>query len=512
MAKTAALNMLPGMSGFSKAITGGYNSNKADLENYIQAMNNVDEYQGTINKLQTQIDVLGTSFEDIADSTGDTNDNLSKQKDTIQDMQDGMKDAQEQINDLLDLTIDMLKKQKDLEKDVLNAQLDGLKEVISRKKEQLDIEKETHYFQQDLAEKNKSVATIQQEIDDLSTQGTLESKKKIAELNEKLAEEKKTLDNFLYDNEVEQRKNALDTEEKLFEDKINEQLKVIEDYLGKDAKIRQDAMDLINGQSQQFYNDLTNYTQIYTNMSEYEFNKLWNSAYNALRIYGNGQIDIINTLAYLDQQLAVTDWQLKQLENSANNTKNSFNNMTYDATNGVNQLNSSLNDTANKMNEINRIPLPRFSWSNPLAMADYITNLRGESNTNHSYWETPTLDYLSGLPKLSKYHTGGIVGDGGSTGSEVLAKLLTGEVVSTQNQAETFISRTLPNLFKGVIKLSNDAQPNQNVNININVEGNADDTTINKLKTAIKGVVIDTFGEINKSKRRYGSTPNTVGY
>ena len=512
MAKTAALNMLPGMSGFSKAITGGYNSNKADLENYIQAMNNVDEYQGTINKLQTQIDVLGTSFEDIADSTGDTNDNLSKQKDIIQDMQDGMKDAQEQINDLLDLTIDMLKKQKDLEKDVLNAQLDGLKEVISRKKEQLDIEKETHYFQQDLAEKNKSVATIQQEIDDLSTQGTLESKKKIAELNEKLAEEKKTLDNFLYDNEVEQRKNALDTEEKLFEDKINEQLKVIEDYLGKDAKIRQDAMDLINGQSQQFYNDLTNYTQIYTNMSEYEFNKLWNSAYNALRIYGNGQIDIINTLAYLDQQLAVTDWQLKQLENSANNTKNSFNNMTYDATNGVNQLNSSLNDTANKMNEINRIPLPRFSWSNPLAMADYITNLRGESNTNHSYWETPTLDYLSGLPKLSKYHTGGIVGDGGSTGSEVLAKLLTGEVVSTQNQAETFISRTLPNLFKGVIKLSNDAQPNQNVNININVEGNADDTTINKLKTAIKGVVIDTFGEINKSKRRYGSTPNTVRY
>ena len=519
MVKTSALSMLPGMSsmlpgmsGFSKAITGGYNSNKADLENYIQAMNNVDEYQGTINKLQTQIDVLGTSFEDIADSTGDTNDNLSKQKDIIQDMQDGMKDAQEQINDLLDLTIDMLKKQKDLEKDVLNAQLDGLKEVISRKKEQLDIEKETHYFQQDLAEKNKSVATIQQEIDDLSTQGTLESKKKIAELNEKLAEEKKTLDNFLYDNEVEQRKNALDTEEKLFEDKVNEQLKVIEDYLGKDAKIRQDAMDLINGQSQQFYNDLTNYTQIYTNMSEYEFNKLWNSAYNALRIYGNGQIDIINTLAYLDQQLAVTDWQLKQLENSANNTKNSFNNMTYDATNGVNQLNSSLNDTANKMNEINRIPLPRFSWSNPLAMADYITNLRGESNTNHSYWETPTLDYLSGLPKLSKYHTGGIVGDGGSTGSEVLAKLLTGEVVSTQNQAETFISRTLPNLFKGVIKLSNDAQPNQNVNININVEGNADDTTINKLKTAIKGVVIDTFGEINKSKRRYGSTPNTVGY
>lgn len=512
MAKTAALNMLPGMSGFSKAITGGYNSNKADLENYIQAMNNVDEYQGTINKLQTQIDVLGTSFEDIADSTGDTNDNLSKQKDIIQDMQDGMKDAQEQINDLLDLTIDMLKKQKDLEKDVLNAQLDGLKEVISRKKEQLDIEKETHYFQQDLAEKNKSVATIQQEIDDLSTQGTLESKKKIAELNEKLAEEKKTLDNFLYDNEVEQRKNALDTEEKLFEDKINEQLKVIEDYLGKDAKIRQDAMDLINGQSQQFYNDLTNYTQIYTNMSEYEFNKLWNSAYNALRIYGNGQIDIINTLAYLDQQLAVTDWQLKQLENSANNTKNSFNNMTYDATNGVNQLNSSLNDTANKMNEINRIPLPRFSWSNPLAMADYITNLRGESNTKHSYWETPTLNYLSGLPKLSKYHTGGIVGEGGSTGSEVLAKLLTGEVVSTQNQAETFISKTLPNLFKGVIKLSNDAQPNQNVNININVEGNADDTTINKLKTAIKGVVIDTFGEINKSKRRYGSTPNTVRY
>ena len=510
MQKSDVLNRFTGISGFAQMVTGGYNSKKTDLESYIQAMQNVDSYQGTIDKLQTQISVLGTSFEDIKDDTGDTTDNLDKQKDTVKDMQDSMKEAQEQINDLVDLTVDMLKKQKELEKDVLDAQLDGFKKVISKKKELIDLEKEQYDFQKDVAEKNKSVSDIQNEINLLSLDDSLEGKKKTAELNADLAEEKQKLDDFLYENEVDQRKKALDTEEELFENKINDQLKIIEDYLSKDAQIRRDATDLINSKTQQFYDDLNRYTQTYTEMSEYEFNKLWNSAYDALNKYGGGQIDVLNVLAYLDQQLAVTDWQLKQIENSTNSVKQSLSDMAYTAVSGVNELNNSLDNVGNKMNEINRIPLPRWDWSNPLAMSDYIFKLKEvRDGSEHKYWTTPDLNYSS----LKKWHGGGIVGNNTSRGGEILAKMLNGEVVSTENQAEMFVSKTLPNLFNGAINLSNNNSPQSPpVNININVEGNADETTINKLKSVIKGVVKDTFGEINNSKRKFGSMPNTVGY
>jgi len=494
MQKNSFVSRLTGINGFANVVTGGYNAQKSALENYIQAMQNVDDYQGTIDKLQTQINVLGTSFEDIKNDTSDTNDNLNKQKDIVREMQDDMKDAQEKINDLVDLTVDMLKKQKELEKDNLKEQLDGFKKIIDKRKELIDLEKEQHDFENDIAEKNKSVSEIQQNIDNLSLDNSLEANKKRSELNEKLADEKKKLDDFLYDNEVKKRKQALDTEEELYEEKINNQTKMIEEYLSKDAILRQDAINLINSQSQQFYNDLYNYTQTYTEMSEYEFNKLWNSAYNALRSYGNGQIDVLNILAYLDGQLAATEYQLKQIDVQVNAIKNS-------ADSASASLGSMADVAVQKLSNVNQ------------TLASFRDKMSGEIETynNNKSWSLavrPDLEYLSKLPK---YHTGGLVG-GTSQGSEILAKLLTGEVVSTQSQAENFVSKTLPNLFQGAIKLSNNIQQSPNVSININVEGNADDTTINKLKSTIQNVVKDTFSEINGSKRRFGGTLNAIKY
>lgn len=494
MQKNSFVSRLTGINGFANAVTGGYNAQKSDLENYIQAMQNVDDYQGTIDKLQTQINVLGTSFEDIKNDTSDTNDNLDKQKDIVQEMQDDMKDAQEKINDLVDLTVDMLKKQKELEKDNLKEQLDGFKKIIDKRKELIDLEKEQHDFENDIAEKNKSVSEIQQKIDNLSLDDSLEGNKKRSELNKELADEKKKLDDFLYENEVEKRKQALDTEEELYEEKINNQTKMIEEYLSKDAILRQDAINLINSQSQQFYNDLYNYTQTYTEMSEYEFNKLWNSAYNALRSYGNGQIDVLNILAYLDGQLVATEYQLKQIDVQVNAIKNS-------ADSATTSLGNMADVAVQKLSNVNQ------------TLASFRDKMSGEIETynNNKSWSLavrPDLEYLSKLPK---FHSGGLVG-GTSQGSEILAKLLTGEVVSTQSQAENFVSKTLPNLFQGAIKLSNNVQQSPNVSININVEGNADDTTINKLKSTIQNVVKDTFSEINGSKRRFGGTLNAIKY
>lgn len=139
--------------------------------------------------------------------------------------------------------------------------------------------------------------------------------KRKAELEEQVAEQKSKRDDFLYDHEVDVRKDALDKEQELFEDQINTQIKAIEDYLDHEGVIRADAVDLINGKTQQFYDDLLNYTMNYTSKSRFEFDKLWNDAYDALLRYGNGVIDVDATLAFLIGKLQqlTTRWKRSKI-------------------------------------------------------------------------------------------------------------------------------------------------------------------------------------------------------
>ena len=337
----------------------------------------------------------------------------------------------------------------------------------------------------------------------------MEAQKKKAELEEKLAEEQSKLDDFLYEHEVETRKNALDEEEKLFEEKIDGQIKTIEDYLNKEGVIRQDAMNLINGRTQQLYNDLQNYATTYSKYTEAEFIKLWTTAYDYLTKYGNGQIDISYSLSYLAGQTEYLTKYIEQLEVQADNATNALENLgNVDLTRVVTQLDG-LTDAANTAVEAQAKAAQGykfFSWSDPLAMYNYIARQPG----NHKYWSTPNL---------KAYHDGGVVTGGNevSTGSsEIIAKLLKGEVVLNSRMQRNFFNKVIPDVYKaGAEYVTNNNSSNNPITIqqgDIIIQGNADQSIVLEIQSKMQDTINKTLAKINDSKRRFGGTPNAIKY
>lgn len=470
---------------------------KAQLEQYIKLNEDISTYTQSINKLQTQIDVLGTNFDNVKDDADDMTDAINRQKKAIDDLNDDLSDAQENINDLIKLTMDMIKKEKELEKEALEERLDNYEELIDKKKELLDIEKEQYDFQKELNENNDNVLELQQQIASLSVEGaeySLEDLKLKAELEEKLAEEKAERDDFLYEHEIDSRKDALDREQEAFETQIEAQIKIIEDYLDYEGRIRQDAIDLINGKTQEFYNNLSQYVADYTTMSSYEFNKLWNDAYEALMKYSNGQIDVSYTLAYLAQQIAVCETQIKALEKQANATKNALADMTSTPLENARKLNSEFSDLVDKASQVSALGGIR-------------------PKTNYSSWSaqdvetTPQSRLLASL-NLPKFHDGGIVSGTSTPQTEVLAKLLQGEIVATPAQAENFMSKTLPEL-SGITTTNNSDNSVVFELGGINITGNADANTVSQLRQIQNKIATDVFDKLNQ---RLNKTNLRVGF
>lgn len=330
---------------------------------------------------------------------------------------------------------------------------------------------------------------IQQELESLSIEGTnysLEDIKRRNELQQKLVEQEDKRNEFLYDRELELREKALDDEEEAFTDKLESEIKSIEDFLSKDGVIRQQAIDLINGKTKEFYDDLMEYTLTYTDRSYDSFQRLWTDAYNAIYKYAGGMLDVDLALINITNAMAQADAQLKAIEASINNIKN--------ATNAAKQsmidFSKVIADTQSKLNYV------YDKYSAPI----------GAGLPNSPLYQE-TQDFLAEAMKkknntIRRYHSGGIVEGVSNEHGEVLAKLLSGEVVVTENQARNFMQNTLPKL--ATTTTTNNASIAPVINMgDIVINGNADQTAIDKIKSIQNSIVEDVFSKINNSTRLF---------
>ena len=476
---------------------------RASLSGYIEMSNRIDELNQQLEKSKMQYTVLGSVFDDVTDKTKDTTSALNNQKSALKDLSDEYKDAQDAINDLIDLTIDMIKKQKELEKEALKEQLENYKKLIDKRKELIELEKDQYEFEKELKEQNRDLLEIQQELDALSVEGadySLEDMKRKEELQDKLVEKQQDRTDFLYDHEVEVRKDALDKEKEAFEDNINTQIDAIEDYLKHEGWIRQQAIDLINGKSQEFYNNLYEYTMTYTKKSHYEFTKLWNDAYDALMKYGNGQIDVDMTLMYLINRIAEIENEINSLDDAINKAKSS-----------ASGLATSLNDVALQYDKA-KVSAEEFQGaldkaeekasSVSMSPIETIKKLQGINTPTNLSGGTKRPETLNDWLKSQGfvYHDGGVVQHQGITkNSEVLAKLMAGEVVVTPSQADNFFNNTLPKIASSNIINNNSMSPTVSIG-DINITGNADASVISQIKSAQQEIVNSVFKVINGQK------------
>lgn len=311
--------------------------------------------------------------------------------------------------------------------------------------------------------------------------------KRKAELEEQLAEKSKDREDLLFDHEIDTRKDAIDKETEAYTESLETRIKELENILDKEGHIRQMAVDMINKKSEQFYNDLMDYTLTYTDKSRFEFQQLWDSAYSAILKYADGELNVDLALMNLIASMKVADEQLKNIENSINNIKHA----TDAAKQAMWDYNRVVGDTKAKLDEMGKVPTISVN-NGDLKSVDSLMS------ANDKY-----ANYILKLKGVKPYHTGGIVEGVSTEHGEVLAKLLSGEVVATEGQARQFMEKTLPKLA-GTTVNNNNASLAPVINMgDINISGNADQSIVDKLRSVQKDIVNDVFRVINNQKNIY---------
>lgn len=203
-------------------------------------------------------------------------DALENQKELLNEEKEGLEDAKDAINDLIDMTMDMLKQQYqdeidalDKQNDALDKQLDAFEKKINKQKEILDLQKQEEDHQDELAQKNKTIADIQSELAEIQFDNSAEAQKRKLELLEELNSAQKDLTDYESDYDYEVKNDALDKEldayKQMLDAKkalVDQQEEYIRQQMEDDYNLYMQAIQLIEGRSGEFYNQLIEWNRV----------------------------------------------------------------------------------------------------------------------------------------------------------------------------------------------------------------------------------------------------------
>ena len=185
-------------------------------------------------------------------------------------------EAESSIKELVNLRLNMLKNEIDREKEALNTKLSNLKDFYQKQKDMLQESYDNEKYLEEQAEKRKSVADIQAEIDQLRFDDSAKAHKRRIELEKELREANKTLTDFERDHTL---KSAQDQYDKMYE----QQEKVLTEETA--SKLYERALNDVRNGSVSLYNEMISWNEKYGDGIQETITKAWESAYKAEKNY-----------------------------------------------------------------------------------------------------------------------------------------------------------------------------------------------------------------------------------
>lgn len=339
------------------------------------AANYASMVESYINSLNTTQNEFSTSASDATSALEDEKDALEDAKDALEDYQDELEDAQSSLNDLIDLVTDYIKQIKEDEKDALNEEIDALEkqkdaldeskdkyaEIINAKKEALKLAKEEKEAQDELSDKQKSVAKDKLALEVAGLDDSSAGKKAYKQAKDNLVSSQKDLSDYLYDQAydkqvaeledlqeifeegIEKRKAQIDSQVEHIETKIDE----IDKYLDNSRQMYEDACAMIDNDNGELYSNLWNYTYTYTTQTKAEFDHLWTSAQEAIQKYKGDNDTLIGTMETLQGEIYNAETEIDRLDKAIDIT-----NQTIDSTSGaIDNVSSSLDSLGSSITD-----------------------------------------------------------------------------------------------------------------------------------------------------------------
>ena len=184
--------------------------------------------------------------------------------------------AESSIKELVNIRLSMLKDEVEREKEALNQKLSNLKDFYQKQKDMLQESYDNEKYLEEQAEKRKSVADIQAEIDQLRFDDSAWAQKRRIELEKELKDAAKTLDDFEKEHTL---KDAQDQYDKLYE----QQEKTLTEQTAKQLYER--ALNDIKNGSISLYNEMIEWNEKYGDGIAETITKAWEEAYKAEKEY-----------------------------------------------------------------------------------------------------------------------------------------------------------------------------------------------------------------------------------
>lgn len=327
----------------------------------------------TIKMLKQDLTTQRDGIQDMIDAE---NDRYNAERDHLQDMKEAKDDY---YDDLIDSLQDQKKAQDkiyDDQIDHLNDEIDAYRKIIEAKLKIIETQEKEREYQDELAEKQKGIADIEAELAEISQDDSIEAQKKRLELEEQLAEQKKELEDFQHDYNIENQKEDLENELDRYEeekqaaidrieaekerydeymqdridslqkekedwneyyqdrlddlanehqarlDNLNSEKEAITNQINDEAALRQQAIALIEGRSEEFKNRLLAWNKEYGDGINATVIVAWEKAYAALEQYNYQQIGVQGVL----ENIVMKMYELEKATKSATEAAKDFNN------------------------------------------------------------------------------------------------------------------------------------------------------------------------------------------
>lgn len=334
MLKQDLQNQLDGIDASLDAMQDNYNAQKDNIEANRDAA--LDSIEDQIDALRDQKDAQDDMYDAQIDALRDAQDAQDK---IYEDQIDALEDELDAYNKIIDAQIEMIRlkeEQHDYENELADKQKEvadieaqlaelGLDDSIEAQKQRLELEEE-------LAEKKEELEEFQHDknIEDQIT--ALENEKKQYEEEQQAAidrieAEKEAYDEMIsvkiegiqkakeaFDDSIEAEINALQDQKDRMQDYYDSQLanlqrnyeadraaaeaqkERIQAQINDEAALRQQAIELIEGRSQEFYNRLIEWNRQYGTGIDADVTLKWNNAYAALETFGGKQFDVLSVM------------------------------------------------------------------------------------------------------------------------------------------------------------------------------------------------------------------------
>lgn len=315
---------------FTKYGTATIGLHKTNYDNYLAQ---ADEYQREYNKIMRQIEKgeLSTSDENVIQR--------------LRDLQDAHREAKKSAEDELESINDLVKQGYE-------AQTDALSELIDKYKKLKDSELEAYKYQKEIAEKTKTIASLQKQLTAYNGNDSEESRAQIQKLKVQLEEAKSDLKDTQYEKFISDTEDMLDDlmtdYQKFIDEKLNDTNTILDEIktlLGSDIIETIKGLDsnLTNDTKDQIGSSTTNGGDGGQAAKDYVHNTVTNDQNKV-----NSKTDTSSYDPAKEADIAKKKNEISQKKKAINDQRQSFQNQIKELESQLKQLYGELNSVEHK--------------------------------------------------------------------------------------------------------------------------------------------------------------------